>query len=128
MVLLNRRGYAPLMYCLDCSRVLRCPQCEIGLTYHKGLERLVCHYCGYSLPFPTPCPHCGGTDYLPLGEGRNAWRNAWAYWRAGPYCVWIGTAPAVPAAMEEILAAFARRKRPSWWARKCFPRGTTFRR
>lgn len=58
VVLLNRRGYAPLIYCLDCNRTLRCPHCEIGLTYHKGLEKLVCHYCGYSRPFPSrPAPN-----------------------------------------------------------------------
>ncbi len=69
VVLLNRRGYAPLMYCLDCNATLRCPQCEIGLTYHKGREKLVCHYCGYTRPFPSPCPQCRGMNFLPLGEG-----------------------------------------------------------
>lgn len=69
VVLLNRRGYAPLMYCLDCNSTLRCPQCEIGLTYHKGREKLVCHYCGYTRPFPSPCPQCKGMNFLPLGEG-----------------------------------------------------------
>ena len=69
IILLNRRGYAPLMYCLDCGIVAKCPDCEIGLTYHKGRERLVCHYCGLSRPFPLICPGCGGCHYLPMGEG-----------------------------------------------------------
>ena len=43
VVLLNRRGYAPLMYCLSCGAVARCPHCDIGLTYHKRREQLVCH-------------------------------------------------------------------------------------
>ncbi len=43
MVMLNRRGYAPLMYCLDCGQTVRCPECHVGLTYHKRRERLVCH-------------------------------------------------------------------------------------
>ena len=69
VILLNRRGYAPLMYCLDCGTVARCPNCDIGLTYHKGRERLVCHYCGYSVPFPVLCPTCRGMHFLPMGQG-----------------------------------------------------------
>jgi len=69
MILLNRRGYAPLLFCLDCEQVVRCPSCEVSLTYHKGRERLVCHYCGQSFGFPRPCPSCGGCNFLPMGEG-----------------------------------------------------------
>ncbi len=69
MILLNRRGYAPLIFCLDCEQVQRCPSCEVSLTYHKGRERLVCHYCGWSAGFPRPCGNCGGCNFLPMGEG-----------------------------------------------------------
>jgi len=69
MILLNRRGYAPLLYCLDCENPVRCPRCELSLTYHKDRERLICHYCGYSRPHPSPCPICGGTSFLPMGVG-----------------------------------------------------------
>ena len=69
VILLNRRGYAPLMYCLTCGQVLQCPQCSISLTYHKGRERAVCHYCGHSQPYPAPCPACSGLHFLPMGEG-----------------------------------------------------------
>ncbi|UZP68660.1 primosomal protein N' [Desulfovibrio mangrovi] len=69
VILLNRRGYAPLMYCLDCGTVARCPHCEIGLTYHKGRERLICHYCGFATPYPVTCSSCKGLHYLPMGEG-----------------------------------------------------------
>ncbi|MDL2285777.1 primosomal protein N' [Desulfovibrio sp. OttesenSCG-928-F07] len=69
VILLNRRGYAPNMYCLSCGTVSRCPHCEISLTYHKNRERLVCHYCGYTTPFPQPCPKCRAMHYLPMGEG-----------------------------------------------------------
>lgn len=69
MFLLNRRGYAPLVSCLDCGRTPQCPHCEVGLTYHKGWERLLCHYCGYALRFPCTCKECGGSRFLPLGEG-----------------------------------------------------------
>lgn len=69
VILLNRRGYAPSMYCLDCGTVLRCPDCEIALTYHKSREKVICHYCGYNAPFPLPCPKCKSLHYLPMGEG-----------------------------------------------------------
>ncbi|SIN69342.1 replication restart helicase PriA [Halodesulfovibrio marinisediminis] len=69
VILLNRRGYSPLMYCLDCGQVARCPHCEVGLTYHKERERLICHYCGYSVTYPVVCSKCKGLHYLPMGEG-----------------------------------------------------------
>lgn len=69
VILLNRRGYSRQMYCLNCGETLRCPQCDISLTWHKGRERMICHYCGYSVPFPIPCPSCKGLHYHPLGEG-----------------------------------------------------------
>ena len=69
IVLLNRRGYAPLIYCTGCGQVIHCDHCEVGMTYHKSLERVVCHYCGETRPFPLACPECGGHQYVPLMEG-----------------------------------------------------------
>lgn len=69
ILMLNRRGYAPLMYCLDCGEVVRCPHCQVAMTFHKSRERLVCHYCGLSLPYPLLCEKCGGGNHLPMGEG-----------------------------------------------------------
>ncbi len=69
IILLNRRGYSPLMYCLDCGQVVRCPNCEIGMTFHKARGRMVCHYCSHSSPFPQPCERCKGAHYLAMGEG-----------------------------------------------------------
>jgi primosomal protein N' (replication factor Y) len=69
IVMLNRRGYAPVMYCLACEEVPKCPDCQVGLTYHKQRERLVCHYCGYSVPYPAPCAKCGGVQFVPMGDG-----------------------------------------------------------
>jgi primosomal protein N' (replication factor Y) len=69
IILLNRRGYAPLVYCTSCGQVVKCQRCEVGLTYHKQLERLVCHYCGFSHPFPLPCPECGSHQFVPLSHG-----------------------------------------------------------
>lgn len=69
VILLNRRGYAPVIFCLGCNKTLRCPHCEIGMAYHKSAGRLVCHYCGYSLSWPAPCPECGCANYITIGEG-----------------------------------------------------------
>jgi primosomal protein N' (replication factor Y) len=69
IILLNRRGYAPLIYCTCCGKVIHCDYCEVGMTYHKSLERVVCHYCGEMKPFPLACPECGGHQYVPLMEG-----------------------------------------------------------
>lgn len=69
IIMLNRRGYSPLMYCLDCKKTVRCPHCDISLAYHKKREVLTCHYCGYSQPFPSPCSSCKGLNFLPIGDG-----------------------------------------------------------
>lgn len=69
IVMLNRRGYAPIMYCLDCTETVKCPECEVGMTYHKGRERVVCHYCGLSYAYPLRCRKCGGSNFIPMGQG-----------------------------------------------------------
>jgi primosomal protein N' (replication factor Y) len=69
IVMLNRRGYAPVMYCMACEEIAKCPECQVGLTYHKLRERLVCHYCGLTIPYPMTCAKCGGTMFVPMGEG-----------------------------------------------------------
>ena len=112
VVLLNRRGYAPLMYCLSCGSTQRCPHCDIGLTYHKGLERLVCHYCGYSRPFPSPCDRCRGMEFLPLGEGTERLAERLALLAGQPVLRLDRDSTRRPGRMEEILEAFARRESP----------------
>ncbi len=69
IIMLNRRGYAPLLYCLDCKTVMRCPHCDIAMSYHKKREQILCHYCGYTKYFPTTCSHCKSSHFLPLGDG-----------------------------------------------------------
>lgn len=69
IIMLNRRGYAPIMFCAQCRKAARCPHCGISLSYHKKREILSCHYCGYSRPVPAPCPECGSLHGIPLGDG-----------------------------------------------------------
>ena len=60
ILLLNRRGSARLTVCVDCGYVPECPNCSVSLTFHAANGRLMCHYCGYSRPYATSCPECGG--------------------------------------------------------------------
>ena len=65
----NRRGFAMVMECKSCGHVVRCIDCDVSLTCHKKLNRLVCHYCGYSVPFPSFCPSCRGNEMKLAGFG-----------------------------------------------------------
>jgi primosomal protein N' (replication factor Y) len=59
IVLLNRRGYAGHVHCELCGHVMMCRECELSLTYHKRLRRLLCHQCGRVYEQPALCPSCG---------------------------------------------------------------------
>ena len=65
----NRRGFAPMVECHVCGWVPKCKNCDVSLTYHKGLGMLTCHYCGYTEPLPRRCPACDGTDLRARGLG-----------------------------------------------------------
>ena len=65
----NRRGFAPMIECHTCGWVPKCKNCDVSLTYHKGLNQLTCHYCGYTQPVPRRCPACEGTDLRNRGFG-----------------------------------------------------------
>ena len=65
----NRRGFAPMIECHTCGWVPKCKNCDVSLTYHKGLNVLTCHYCGYTYPVPRSCPACGGMELQHKGFG-----------------------------------------------------------
>jgi primosomal protein N' (replication factor Y) len=69
MVLLNRRGYSPVVLCRTCGKKLECQNCAIALTHHKREHKMVCHYCGYLAPVPKACVHCGSEYVYFLGTG-----------------------------------------------------------
>ena len=60
ILFLNRRGNSRALVCVDCGEAPECDRCSARLTYHSANERLMCHYCGHSLPAMTRCPKCGG--------------------------------------------------------------------
>jgi primosomal protein N' (replication factor Y) len=69
MVLLNRRGYSPVVLCRTCGKTLQCQNCAISLTHHKREHKMICHYCGYTAPVPKACVHCGSEYVYFLGTG-----------------------------------------------------------
>lgn len=69
IILLNRRGHNTFVSCRSCSEVISCPNCSISLTYHSANNRLMCHYCGYSIPVPDECPVCHSDKLRYSGAG-----------------------------------------------------------
>ena len=70
LLFLNRRGYAPLTLCRACGHRFSCNICDAWLVDHRFRQRLVCHHCGFSIPRPHQCPHCGAEESLAaIGPG-----------------------------------------------------------
>ncbi|HZL20882.1 MAG TPA: primosomal protein N' [Polyangia bacterium] len=69
ILFLNRRGFSTVMLCRACGQVVRCNNCVVSMTYHRGRARLVCHYCGRNTPVPTLCPVCASPRVERLGTG-----------------------------------------------------------
>ncbi|MCH8180856.1 MAG: primosomal protein N' [Proteobacteria bacterium] len=69
LVLLNRRGYAPVLHCSDCGWKSGCPHCSAWRVFHKADRTLRCHHCGFSARVPHACPDCGNQDIQPVGRG-----------------------------------------------------------
>jgi primosomal protein N' (replication factor Y) len=69
ILLINRRGFAAASLCRDCGTPVQCNHCHVSLTWHKGRNRLICHYCGYSMTAATLCGNCRGSDLAPAGFG-----------------------------------------------------------
>jgi primosomal protein N' (replication factor Y) (superfamily II helicase) len=69
ILFLNRRGYASFVLCRSCGYTVRCPHCNITLTYHSFDERLICHYCGHTTKMPKLCPKCSSSYIRHFGTG-----------------------------------------------------------
>ena len=68
MLFINRRGFAPIVQCKTCGWTATCPDCSVGMTYHKRVGKLLCHMCGRTAPLTKSCPECG-TDVSMRGVG-----------------------------------------------------------
>jgi len=69
ILLVNRRGYSPYVSCRKCGKVMKCPTCEVALTYHYETQKLCCHHCGYEQNMITECPKCGSNKVFKSGFG-----------------------------------------------------------
>jgi primosomal protein N' (replication factor Y) (superfamily II helicase) len=69
LIFLNRRGYAPVLACLDCDWKSDCPHCSAYRVFHKIDRTLRCHHCGFTERVPRACPGCGNIDIAPIGRG-----------------------------------------------------------
>lgn len=69
IILQNRRGYAPYVFCRSCNYTFKCPNCELNMSYHKSGDKFKCHYCNYEIKFNHVCPKCNSTDFLFMGSG-----------------------------------------------------------
>jgi len=69
IVLLNRRGFATVVFCRQCGETFECPNCSVSLTVHKAAGRARCHYCNYSMAVPRACAKCLGPYLEQLGFG-----------------------------------------------------------
>ncbi len=69
ILLLNKRGYATYIQCLECKETIKCPHCDVTLTYHKNDNKLKCHYCEYQIPYPKECPTCHTSRLKIVGFG-----------------------------------------------------------
>ena len=69
LLFLNRRGFAPFLFCHTCGEIPRCPNCQISLTYHRRPDHLLCHYCNYRLDAPKVCHSCGANELAGAGVG-----------------------------------------------------------
>lgn len=117
IILKNRRGYNTKAFCSECGAVINCPLCQLALTYHKQINRLCCHYCGYTEAYPTACPTCKGemsrsgsgtqrvegdlADFFPQAKilrmdsdsvnGRESYEEKFAAFKNREYDILIGT-------------------------------------
>lgn len=69
MLFLNRRGYSSFVMCRACGETISCENCDVSLTYHRNVDKLRCHYCGYEIPMPKVCPYCGSKFIKQFGAG-----------------------------------------------------------
>lgn len=111
ILFLNRRGSATFVLCRDCGHVLKCPRCEVPLTFHRSGSALVCHHCGRSERQPDNCPKCGSgrIKYFGLGTEQLE-RLVQQRWPDARTVRWDSDTTGGKGAHEQILASFVNHK------------------
>lgn len=69
ILFINRRGFAPMTICTECGKIEACPVCSVGMTYHRDIDRNVCHYCNFQSKVSIQCPVCGSNRLKQIGSG-----------------------------------------------------------
>ena len=70
LIFLNRKGYAPSLFCRSCHHIVMCPSCSVSMVWHEKEQQMHCHQCGYKMSKPDACPECGAVDsFIPIGVG-----------------------------------------------------------
>ena len=110
MLLLNRRGFATHIQCPACGFVLKCPHCDLALTYHRQHNAALCHYCDYETPPPTACPDCKSPAirYGGLGTQKLEMEVRSAVSRVHACRGWTATRCSSRGSHDEVLGAFQR--------------------
>lgn len=109
ILFLNRRGSATFVMCRDCGHVIRCPRCEVPLTYHGVGEQLICHHCNRRKPVPAKCPECGSRRIKFFGIGTQRVEEAVEdVFPDARILRWDRDVTGHKGAHEELLQAFVR--------------------
>ncbi len=107
MLFLNRRGSASYVFCRDCGEALCCPRCRLPLTWHQGVDRLVCHHCNHREVPARMCPHCASPRIRQFGAGTEKVEEALHRdFPALRVLRWDADTTARKGSHEAILAAF----------------------
>ncbi|HSO28231.1 MAG TPA: primosomal protein N', partial [Anaerolineales bacterium] len=113
ILFLNRRGTATYVFCRDCGFSLKCPQCDLPLTYHidRRSDTLDCHHCGYRRKLPQTCPECGGARIRHYGMGtERVEAELQTVFPGARLLRWDASTTRTKGAHEQILKRFAARE------------------
>lgn len=111
ILFLNRRGTATFVICRDCGQTLKCPRCDMPLTYHRPYLMLTCHHCGYQEPQQQLCPHCGSKRIKFFGLGtEEVETRVRQRWPQARITRWDRDTTAGRYTHEKLLASFINRE------------------
>jgi primosomal protein N' (replication factor Y) len=109
ILFLNRRGFAPVLWCQACGETVQCSRCAVSLTFHRKIEKLVCHMCAREEMLPAACPKCHGAKPRLLGLGTERIEHlVWKYFPKAHVGRMDSDSTVARGSHETILGQFAR--------------------